>query len=255
MNHHHKIYCVCLVALFVTTIYADRIFYGAADASAAAPLDDHRFIVADDEDNTLRIYDWNRPDSLPLVEIDLTQKLAVTEENPETDIEGVTRLGNRLVWVTSHGRSKKGNFRPNRCRLFATTINPDGKITVDGSYSNLLSDLIAYDKTWNLGLARAIGTQNSAINMDKVEDLAPKKHGLNIEGLAAVADGKTLLIAFRNPRPVREGKEMALIIPVANPEDVLLKTAKPILKTPICLFRFIPMHRRTSGPMGWRPLF
>ena len=40
----------------------------------------------------------------------------------ESDIEGAARLGGRIYWITSHGRSKKGKRRSNRYRLFATDI-------------------------------------------------------------------------------------------------------------------------------------
>ena len=198
-------------------------------------LDDHRFIVADDEDNTLRIYDWNRPDSHPTAKIDLSKELSATGKNPETDIEGVTRFNHRIVWITSHGRSKKGNFRPNRCRLFATTVTSDGKLTVDGVYNNLLSDLIQYDTTWKLGLQQAIGTKKGNINTKKSPKLAPKERGLNIEGLCASADGTKLLIAFRNPRPKSDDKNMSLIVPLANPEAVVLTGVKPLLEKPILI--------------------
>ncbi len=236
MTHSsYKIFALLLLSAFSLEARAERFFRSSADASAAIAMDDHRFILADDEDNTLRIYDWNRPDSHPIAEIDLSKELYATGNNPETDIEGVARFNNRIVWITSHGRSKKGNFRPNRCRLFATTLTSDGKLTVDGVYTNLLSDLILYDQTWNLGLQQAIGTKSNAVNTQKIEDLAPKKRGLNIEALCTSADGTKMLIAFRNPRPKIGDKNMALIIPMANPEAVVLTGTKPQLEKPILI--------------------
>ncbi len=223
-----------LIAAISVTASADVTFRGSADASAAAALDNTRFIIADDEDNTLRIYDSNRPDTEPVQEIDLSPKLSVDEDYPETDIEGAAQLNKRIFWITSHGRNKKGKYRQSRYRFFATSFT-NGKLSVDGVYSNLANDLIAYDKTYKLGLEKAIGTKNNRVSPAKIPDCAPKIAGLNIEGLSTAADGKTLLIGFRNPRPRVNNKEMALIIPLTNPEDVLLKNAKPILQSPILL--------------------
>ena len=61
--------------------------------------------------------------------------------------------------------------------------------------------------------------------------LAPKEKGLNIEGLTVCPDGKTLYIGLRNPLP----NEKAILIPLKNAEEVILKNVEPILGDPIYL--------------------
>jgi hypothetical protein len=57
--------------------------------------------------------------------------------------------------------------------------------------------------------------------LEAAEKLPPKaKGGLNIEGLAATPD-QELLIGFRNPIPIPEGK--ALVLVLTNPKDLLEK--------------------------------
>ncbi|MEN6307686.1 MAG: DUF3616 domain-containing protein [Anaerohalosphaeraceae bacterium] len=217
----------------IQTVRTDGLFYQIADASAAVALDDHRFITAGDEDNTLRVYHWNQPASGPIIETCVSGAIAVDPAHPEADIEGATWFNNRVFWITSHGRSREGDYWPSRYRLFATTIAPDGSAVVDGVYANLIDSLIQYDRIWNLGLQAAIGTLGDHINPAPIPDLAPKVNGLNIEGLCVTADGTKMLIGFRNPRPVVDGKIMALIIPLANPEAVVLGGQAPILEPPL----------------------
>lgn len=235
MKTTHKTALIILVTAISVTAGAetDRSFRGVADASAAVALDDSRFIVADDEDNFLRMYDWNHPNSQPVWQMDLSLALSADKKHPEADIEAAAVFKNHIFWITSHGRGKKGQYRPGRCRLFATSITADGTLTVKGVYAGLLDDLIQYDRKWNLGLTAAIGTAGEKINPKKIEELAPKSNGLNIEGLCTTADGQKMLIGLRNPRPRVNGKEMALIIPLANPEALVMNSARAILEEPI----------------------
>jgi hypothetical protein len=214
-------------------VRTDGLFYQIADASAAVALDNERFIVAGDEENTLRVYAWNQPASAPIRKTDVSAAIGVDPAHPEADIEGATWLNQRIFWITSHGRSRDGDYWPSRYRLFATTIAPDGTATVVGVYAGLIDDLIQYDRLWNLGLEAAIGTLGDHINPATIPYLAPKVSGLNIEGLCTTADGTKLYIGFRNPQTVADGKVMALVIPLANPEAVVLSGAAPILEPPL----------------------
>ncbi len=217
------------------TVRTDSLFYQSSDASAAVALDEQRFIMADDEINFLQVYNWNVPGSDPNVETDVSAALALDTEHPEADIEGATWFNNRIFWITSHGRSRDGDYWQSRYNFFATTIAPDGSATVDGVYTNLIDDLIQYDRTWNLGLEAAIGTTGDHIDNNPIADLAPKVNGLNIEGLCTTADGTKMFIGFRNPRPRAGDEDMALIIPLANPEAVVLDGTTPILEEPILI--------------------
>ncbi|MHC4288617.1 MAG: DUF3616 domain-containing protein [Planctomycetota bacterium] len=215
----------------IETVRTDGLFYYAADASAAVALDSERFIMSDDEHNYLQVYCWDQPESEPNKATDISSALTLDTEHPEADIEGATWFNNRIFWIGSHGRNKDGKYWESRYNFFATTIAPDGSATVDGVYDNLIDALIQYDQIWNLGLEAAIGTAGGHIKKNPIPDLAPKVNGLNIEGLCTTADGTKMLIGFRNPRPNGD----ALVIPLANPEAVVLSGAAAILESPILI--------------------
>ena len=66
------------------------------------------FAAASDEDCVLRVYDSSNP-GLPMSETDVTKFLEPDDpEETEADIEGAARVGDRVYWIGSHGRSKKG---------------------------------------------------------------------------------------------------------------------------------------------------
>jgi len=158
--------------------------------------------------------------------------------HPETDIEGATWFNGRIFWMASHGRNKDGKYWYSRYQFFATTVIrtvDDINITVEGNYFNLIDDLITYDSFYDLGLADAIGVVDGHIDPNKIPDLAPKEKGLNIEGLCASADGSSMLIGFRNPRPEVNDVKYALIIELYNPEEVVLSGAAPDFDPPLLL--------------------
>lgn len=181
-----------------------RYFHEACDASAAVRLGTStQFATASDEDNVLRIYDRRVPGA-PLSQVDVTTFLAPDDpDEPEADLEGGAQVGDRVYWVGSHGRSRKGKDRRIRQRLFATTVQRrDGVFTlvpVGRPYSGLLRDLAGAPSLRRFALASAA--------MRKPQEAG----GLNVEGLAASPDG-TLLVGFRNPVPAGR----ALIVRVGN---------------------------------------
>ena len=176
------------------------------DASAAVALDADHFVVANDERNTLRIYKRGQPD--PVKSVELSGFLG-TNEKKESDLEGAARIGTRVYWISSHGRNKDGELQERRRRFFATEITSEvGIPTVtpvgNAPYKELLADLAA-------------AQQLAVYDLAKASEKAPEAAGgLNIEGLAAMPDGK-LLIGFRNPIPGNK----ALIVPLENPDDVV----------------------------------
>jgi hypothetical protein len=194
---------------------------GFCDASAAVSIAPGTFIVANDEDNVLRVYQPSTSRE-PLYTFDLSSFLAVTTKNSEADIEGATRIADTIYWITSHGTNKDGKARLNRRRLFAINVKvSDGQIIVmpvGKPYADLVDDL-------------SNSPELKIYALDVAATQAPKEQdALNIEGLAATPQG-TLLIGFRNPIP--EGK--ALIVPLENPLDVLQGSARAQLGHPILL--------------------
>ncbi|MCP4846353.1 MAG: DUF3616 domain-containing protein, partial [Verrucomicrobiaceae bacterium] len=127
--------CVMMLSASCIASTHEVTFKGACDASAAVALDEKTFVVADDEDNILRIYSLDKP-GMPIAQFPLDRFLKTdTDKHPEADIEGCTRVGDRIYWITSHGRSKKGKWRRSRYLFFATKVIKDGtsyRIEPDG---------------------------------------------------------------------------------------------------------------------------
>jgi hypothetical protein len=196
------------------------------DASAAVAVAPTMFVVANDEDNVLRVYQRNKSDN-PVATFDLTSFLKPDPEHPEADIEGATRIGERIYWITSHGTNKEGKPRRSRRRLFATEVNIAGdKVTitpVGTPYTNLVKDLA--ESPWLKEFKLGDAAKEPPEQVAKANRVA----GLNIEGLTATPQG-TLLIALRNPIPGRQ----ALLIPLDNPKEVINGKAA-ILGKPIPL--------------------
>jgi hypothetical protein len=200
-----------LVCSLAAPAFASRpepmIYTGLCDASAVVGLGQGYFAVADDEDNVIRVY---RRDggSRPVYSIELSAFLRTYGKGREVDMEGATRLGDRIYWISSHGRNVEGNECPNRQRFFATT----------GSIRNGSVDLRPVGQPY-LGLLGDLATDPrlARFNLHGAALLPPKAPGaLNIEGLASTPDGR-LLIGFRNPIP--DGK--ALIVPLLNPAGLI----------------------------------
>jgi hypothetical protein len=194
-------------AAAVSAATGTLVFEGACDASGAVPLGNGLFVVGDDEDNLLRVYD-SRRGGPPLRTLDLSPSLALPAKKrpPEADIEAATELGGRAYWLSSHGRSSSGKAQPSRLRFFATTAPADGvDLRVLGTpTARLLEDLLADPRLQGFGLREAA-------------ELAPKtRGGLNIEGMTAMLDGSGVLIGFRGPVP--GGK--ALVVPLLNPREL-----------------------------------
>lgn len=214
------------LSLFVTTISADTDFSllehrGMCDASAAVAVGPEVFVVANDEDNIIRIYRNNRSGEA-LHSFDLSAYLHTDPKHPEADIEGAALIGNRIYWITSHGANKDGKQRPNRHRFFATDIKVSGTSV----------DLKPVGKPFQ-GLIKAFKDfdELNEYQLDKAARHAPEsEHGLNIEGLTQTPDGD-LLIGFRNPIP--GGK--ALLVPLKNPDEVLIKGKSPKFGKPLLL--------------------
>jgi len=204
------------VAVCATPACARRVveYRGICDASAAVALSGDRFVVADDEQDWLSIYRIGQPKALgtvPLGEFFAHKK----GEGKEADIEGAARIGDRIYWISSHGRNSEGELKASRLRFFATRVIGEGEAaTVEppakAPYAGLLQALVADPRFEPLARADAAG-------------LPPKAAGgLNIEGLAATPEGG-LLIGFRNPLPA--GK--AMLVPLLNPAAVVEGAAQP----------------------------
>lgn len=207
--------CVLACAASVSATAAPVVYHGLCDASAAVMLDKDRFVVADDEDNVLRIYSIAA--SGKPVRVDLAPLLGGKKE---ADIEGAARIGDRIYWIASHGASKDGEERPARRRFFATDVanGADGVVVhAAGKASKEITQLLTND------IGQAYGLEAKARNPPESSE------GLSIEGLAVRPDG-SVLIGFRNPIP--HGR--ALVVPLKNPSQLVAESpTAPDFGTPI----------------------
>jgi hypothetical protein len=206
-------------------------YRGRSNVSGATALDDHHFIVADDEDNQLSIFDKNQPKALkPSITLSKVFDGQIKDgKQEELDLEGSARINDIYFWIGSHSTSSKGKNRTARHRLFGIYITETkpGKFKAKrcgGIYNRLITDLKRDIRFIPYGF-------------DRTESIAPKAiGGLSIEGLADTPE-QGLLIGFRNPLAGGEitddkliaGK--ALLINLLNPLAVLqgqaAKFAKP----------------------------
>lgn len=200
-------------------------FQGMADASAVEVLNQEWFVVANDEDNLLRIYHRSQTEA-PVRSLDLSPFLRAGNKgkkgkSEEVDLEGSARVGDTIFWISSHGRNAAGGYASSRHRLLATQVGTIAGVPwvhpVGDHFTDLVAELLADPRFAHLGLAEAA-------------QRAPKSPGgLNIEGLAATPQGN-LLIGFRSPTP----QGQALIISLLNPMEVI-KGTKPRFGDPLLL--------------------
>ncbi len=206
---------------------ADTVFLtGASDASATVAVDAQHMFVADDETNVLRLYRRDRS-GLPLAGFDFSSSLNLTDlENPELDIEGSARAGDRVFWTGSFSNSKSFHVRPNRHRVFATDVAGSGAsatLSYAGRYDWLLEDMVA----WDQGNGHGLGANYLGFADSSADGVDPKaKDGFNVEGLAIAPDGTTGYLAFRAPQLPTTARQQALIVPVRD-FDALVTGAAP----------------------------
>ncbi len=191
-----------------------RYHNGFGDASTVIPIDSDYMLVANDEaigSNKAPIYLYERNlSSSKINEFDFTSDLGLNSESKEVDIEASTRVGNTIYWMGSHGNGDGGDSKPDRCRLFATTISGTGSstsLTFAGYYAGLRDKLIA----WDVAAGDYYGLYASA-----AEGIDPKRDdGFNIEGLTMAPDDETAYICFRAPL-VGANSDKALIVPITG---------------------------------------
>lgn len=195
---------------------------GICDASGAIALDEEHFVVANDEDNILRVYRSDTSGS-PVSEIvgtDINKYFTNNPKQKETDIEGATQIGEIIYWITSHGTNKEGRSKPERRQFFANKIllNNGSKSfqQVGHSYTQLVEDMLKDERL-------------NHYQLEAAAKIPPKqKGGLNIEGIVATPN-QEILIGFRNPIP----QDKAILLTLKNPKDLLEKDANAIFGEPI----------------------
>ncbi|MGZ8143725.1 MAG: DUF3616 domain-containing protein [Methylosarcina sp.] len=185
---------------------------GICDASGAVALDEQHFVVANDEDNILKVYRSDKSGG-PVSGIsgrDINDYFDNNPKRKEVDIEGAAQLDGIIYWITSHGRNKEGKPRPERHQFFGNGLSiENGNKSfkqIGHSYTRLFEDMVKDPRLRRYQLEAAA-------------KLPPKeKGGLNIEGLAATPK-KEILIGFRNPL----SQDKAILLVLTNPKELLEK--------------------------------
>jgi hypothetical protein len=231
------IYFLCFMALSFITGFAssnsntkeELTFYGVSDASALVFLDANHFVVADDESNLLRVY-HAEGNQKPAVFCDLNGYLKVSSHSQEADIEAAAKTDDRIYWITSHGRNKNGKIRPNRYRFFCTKLHmasnpssPPKLIPIGTPCSSLVQQLAAQPFVARHVLLEATRMETTLSTKER-KKMAPKKQGLNIEGLTWHPGHRSLLIGLRNPlHSSRDGvyQNCAIVFELKNPASVI----------------------------------
>jgi hypothetical protein len=209
----------------IQTTPTSRVLIGQGDSSTALPAGDGYLFVADDERSEIGLYD----PSLSRYATWESENLA--GNNGEVDFESSARLDDTMFWFGSHGNKKAGSVESSRHAVFATKVSGTGKdarLVKTGEYNGLRQDVIAWDRAHGdrLGLAAAAA--------DGVKpDLA---NGFNLEGAEFSPDGSELYLGFRSPVVEKDGKQLALIVPVKNlPALMAGKATKAQFGEPILL--------------------
>jgi hypothetical protein len=178
-----------------------RFHVGAADGSTATAIDENYMWVADDEGQTIRMYDRSIS-SLPIKEINFDSDLG---SSAEVDIEGSFRNGATIYWMGSHTNAE-------RSVIFSTQesgTGADAILTFEGRYDDLLEDLGNWDATNGHGLGA---------------DYFGFATFLEIEGLAADPNNPDgALLGFRST--ILDGN--AVIVPVTNFQSIVSDNPMP----------------------------
>ncbi|GGT96531.1 hypothetical protein GCM10010289_16240 [Streptomyces violascens] len=202
-----------------------RYFTGSSDASAAVDVGGGYVVVADDESNTLRMYDRSASGA-PVKTWDFSSQLGVSKE---IDIEGAARVGNTIYWTGSLGNNKDGEYKADRNTVFTTTVTGSGastQLALGGSYKKLRDDLVAWD--------HANGDRYGFTATTASGQVPKQIDGFNVEGLEfAPGSTSTAYIGFRAPLVPPKTGGKALIVPVTNFDKVAGSGAKAVMGTPI----------------------
>ena len=213
-----------------------------SDASTAVAIDANWMFVGDDENQILRVF--SRTKSGPPVKgTDFSTALRLRDiydepESPifgeprEVDIEGSTRVANRIYWMGSHSHAFNAMERTNRGRIFATDMSGSGtnaQLRLLSHYDFLKLDLIEWDANNVHGKgAHYYGLKASA--GEGTDPKAPDGSGFNLEGLC-MAPGPNnttnCYIAFRAPLVPPTNRVHALILPVLNYGRLTTKSGGP----------------------------
>jgi hypothetical protein len=186
---------------------------GLSDASDGVALDTNYYMVADDELDVLNVYSRNAS-GLPFTSYDYSTFLSLPDPaNPEVDVEAGTKspsIINRIFFTGSMSNGKGPAFanKPNRNRIFATTVTGTGaaaSVSVVG-WCDIKAPLLAWGD--------ANGYAFTASAAAGVDSKAPD--GFAAEGMVFGPDNTTLYMGLRAPLVPIANRVNAVIAPIIN---------------------------------------
>jgi hypothetical protein len=119
-------------------------YKGLAEASAAAPLDKHHFVVAEDECNTAAGPIGAARRLQPVAHSTWPDSWA-RQTRPRTS-KAAARVGNLVYWISSHSLTREGKAREWRHRLFAIRVDEATSAAVTGADRN--TRIATWLRTW-----------------------------------------------------------------------------------------------------------
>ncbi|HVD99500.1 MAG TPA: lamin tail domain-containing protein [Cytophagaceae bacterium] len=188
---------------------------GMSDASDGIMLDNGYFISGDDELDVLNVYSIDNS-GLPAVSYDYTNFLGLDLSKPEVDLEAAASspvTSGKIFWTGSMSNSKSPFLdRPNRNRIFATTVTGTGtatSFTMAGYYDNMRAKILAWGDSHGYDF-----TSSAAAGVD-----SKSPSGFAIESMVFGPDNTTLYIGLRAPLVPTATRDKAVIVPVTNFES------------------------------------
>ncbi len=192
----HLLLFVCVLSGFAKGVsFVQMESYklkGVSDISGVVPIHDSLVLLSSDEGS--EIYKWDRKSLKKIFSKDI-----------ESDFEAGVRWKNRSIFMGSHGRNKKGKIKKAR-QVFAFKSNRDDNWKLYGGFLNEFTNVENWVSPVESLSERELLLNSIGNRFLKNKDLAPKKYGLNGEGLSVSPFSKdALLMGFRNP--LNESKE------------------------------------------------
>ncbi|MCX6273617.1 MAG: hypothetical protein NTV09_00215 [Bacteroidetes bacterium] len=188
---------------------------GMSDGSDGVPIDYNYYISGDDELDILNVYS-RKASGLPLVSYNYSSNLALPDPgHPEVDVEAGTKsktTSGKMYWT---GSMSNGKFpydnKPNRDRLFATTVSGTGAATnfAFSGYVNIRTALLAWGDANGYDFT---ASASAGINSKGIA-------GFSLEGMVFGPDSTTLFLALRAPLVPLTLRHNALIAPILNFES------------------------------------
>ncbi|MBT2800991.1 ExeM/NucH family extracellular endonuclease [Halomonas sp. ISL-56] len=168
----------------------ERYHTGTSDASAAIAVGEALMLVADDEDQVLRLYERDS-DGAPLTEVNLNDALGLNDTQ-EVDLEAVATYQGTHYWLGSHESSQ-------RSMVFATQVTGDNAENLDIQVTGQFTDLANQLNGWDANNGHGLGENALGLSL-----------GVNIEGATFIGD--SLYLGLRSPLD----NGFAQLIPVEN---------------------------------------